>query len=333
MNLRVAVIGAGSWGTTVACLVSRNASTILWARRGDVAREIRENRTNEKYLPGYSIPVDLEATDDIAEAVAGADVVVVGVPSHGFRASLEEVGGSIRSRVPVVSLAKGLEQETHLRMTQLIGEILPGHPAGTLSGPNLALEIMSGYAAASVIALNDETVVGALQEVFTSGLFRVYTNEDVIGCEIGGALKNVIAIAAGMGDGAGVGTNTRSAVLTRGLAEITRLGVAMGGRPGTFAGLAGIGDLIATCTSPQSRNRQVGVELGKGKKIEQILEEMHMVAEGVKTSRVVIELAKRHGVEMPIAQEVFSVLYENRSVRQAYRGLLRTAPGSEDEPG
>lgn len=333
MNLRVAVIGAGSWGTTVACLVSRNTPTILWARSAEIAREIRENRTNEKYLPGHHLFDDVETTNDMEEAVSRADVVAMGVPSHGFRAALEEVRRWIRPWVPVVSLAKGLEQETHLRMTQLIGEILPGHPAGTLSGPNLAREIMSGYAAASVIALDDDTVVRALQRVFASGLFRVYTNEDVIGCEIGGALKNVIAIAAGMGDGAGVGANTRSAVITRGLAELTRLGVAMGGRPGTFAGLAGIGDLIATCTSPQSRNRQVGVELGKGKKIEQILGEMHMVAEGVKTSRVVMKLAERLGVEMPIAHEVYSVLYEGRSVRQAYRGLLRTAPGSEAEPG
>jgi glycerol-3-phosphate dehydrogenase (NAD(P)+) len=202
-----------------------------------------------------------------------------------------------------------------------------------LTGPNLAREIMGGYAAAAVVALDDETIVKELQRLFSCGLFRVYTNHDVVGCEVAGALKNVIAIAAGMGDGMGVGVNTRSAVITRGLAELTRLGVAMGGQPATFAGLAGMGDLIATCTSPQSRNRHVGVELGKGRPLADILAEMHMVAEGVKTSRVVVELAERYGVEVPIAREVYGVVYEHRSAREAYRGLVRRGAGAEHDPG
>ena len=210
-------------------------------------------------------------------------------------------------------------------MTELINEILPGHPAGVLTGPNLAREIMSGSAAASVIAMEDEVIVRELQKLFDSGLFRVYTNDDVIGCELGGVLKNIIAIAAGMGDGLGAGDNTRAGVITRGLAEITRLGVAIGGKPQTFAGLAGNGDLIATCTSPQSRNRTVGYELGKGRTIKEITDEMFMVAEGVKSAPTVIALAEEYGVDMPIAREVLRVVQDKSTAREAFRGLVKTA--------
>jgi glycerol-3-phosphate dehydrogenase (NAD(P)+) len=333
MRLNVAVIGAGSWGTTVASVASHNCPTVLWARNADIAEEISQRRTNTAYLGTARVGRDLRASASMAEAVGGADVVVMGVPSHGFRATLELVRAHIRAWVPVISLAKGLEQGSMLRMTQVIGEVLPGHPAGVLTGPNLAREIMSGYAAASVVAMEDETIVRELQQIFKSRLFRVYTNQDVIGCELGGALKNVIAIAAGMGDGLGVGDNTKAAVITRGLAELTRLGVAMGGEPHTFAGLAGVGDLVATCMSPQSRNRYVGEQLGKGRTIQEIIDEMHMVAEGVKTSRVVMELAQRYQVEMPIAREVYRVVHEGSTPSQAYRGLVRVAPGSERDPG
>jgi len=327
--LRVAVLGAGSWGTTVAALASRNAPTVLWARRADVAREINEQHTNARYLGEAELPRALRATDAIEEAVRDADVLVMGVPSHGLRETLAEARKFLRPWVPIVSLAKGLEQDSMLRMTQVIQDVIPDHPTGALTGPNLAREIMAGFAAASVIAIDEARAATQLQRVFHSGLFRVYTNPDVIGCELGGALKNVVAIAAGMGDGLGVGDNTRSAVITRGLAEITRLGVAMGGRAPTFAGLAGMGDLIATCISPQSRNRHVGEQLGRGRTTREIIEEMHMVAEGVKTSRVVLELAAKHGVEMPIATEVFGVVHEGHTARQAYRGLTRRAAGAE----
>jgi glycerol-3-phosphate dehydrogenase (NAD(P)+) len=202
-----------------------------------------------------------------------------------------------------------------------------------LSGPNLAREIMAGYAAAGVIAMEDDIIVGALQALFRSGLFRVYTNHDVVGCELGGVLKNIMAIAVGMGDGQGAGENTRAALISRGLAEMTRLGVALGGQPETFAGLAGLGDLVATCTSPLSRNRQVGVELGKGRHINEIVAGMFMVAEGVKSAPAVMALADRHGVEMPIAREVFQVVQGQSTARQAFRGLLRMAAGAESEPG
>jgi glycerol-3-phosphate dehydrogenase (NAD(P)+) len=257
----------------------------------------------------------------------------MGVPSHSFRRVLEDAKPYIRPWVPIVSLTKGLELGTHLRMTEVITSILPGHPAGVLTGPNLAMEILKGQAAAGVIAMVDETIAHSLQNVFRSGLFRVYINHDVIGCELGGALKNVIAIAAGMGDGAGAGDNTRSAVITRGLAELTRLGVAMGGHPATFSGLAGMGDLIATCISPLSRNRYVGIQLGKGRSLEDIISEMSMVAEGVKTTKVVIELAHQYGVEMPITQEVYKVLYEGSTVQEAFRGLLGSKSGKEADPG
>jgi glycerol-3-phosphate dehydrogenase (NAD(P)+) len=333
VRLRVAVIGAGSWGTTVASLTSHNCPTMLWARNPEIAAELNSDRTNTRYLGTYPVARELRATASMAEAVSGADVVVMGVPSHGFRAMLELVREHIRAWVPVISLAKGLEQSTLLRMTQVIGEVLPGHPAGLLTGPNLAREIMSGHAAASVVAMEDETIVRELQQVFASARLRVYTNQDVVGCEVGGALKNVIAIAAGMGDGLGVGDNTKAAVITRGLAELTRLGIAIGGQLHTFAGLAGMGDLVATCMSPQSRNRCVGEQLGKGRKIQEIIDEMHMVAEGVKTSRVVMELAERYHVEMPICREVYRVVHEGNTPAQAYRGLLRVAPGSELDPG
>jgi glycerol-3-phosphate dehydrogenase (NAD(P)+) len=332
MTLRVGVLGAGSFGTTISHLTARNAPTTLWCRRAETADEVNRQHTNERYLAGYRIADSVRATSDLEEAVREADVVVMGVPSHGMREVLGEVARVIRPWVPVVSLAKGLEPGSHLRMSQVVTEMLPDRPAGVLTGANLAKEIMAGYAAASVIAVPQPEIARQLQAVFHSGVFRVYTNHDVTGCELGGALKNVVAIATGMGDGLGVGDNTRSAVITRGLAELTRLGVAMGGEPTTFAGLTGMGDLIATCTSRQSRNRHVGEELGRGRKLDEIIADMNQVAEGVKTTRVVMELGEEHGVELPISREVYGVLYEGRTPRDAYRGLTRRDPGSEGDP-
>ena len=333
MNLNAGLLGGGSWGTTVAALIARNTPVTMWARDEATVNEIKSKHSNAKYLPNAVLPKDVRATTDIEEAVAGMDVIVMGIPSQSFRGVLEQIKPHIRPWVPVISLSKGLELSSRKRMTELVNEVLPGHPAGVLTGPNLAREIMSGYAAASVIAMEDEVIVKELQKLFHSGLFRVYTNHDVVGCELGGVLKNIIAIATGMGDGQGAGENTRSAVITRGLAEITRLGVAMGGEPQTFAGLAGTGDLIATCTSPQSRNRTVGYELGKGRTIKEITDEMFMVAEGVKSAPAVIALANEYGVDMPIAQEVFQVVQDKSTAGQAFRGLIRTAAGAESDPG
>ncbi|MEL6974689.1 MAG: NAD(P)H-dependent glycerol-3-phosphate dehydrogenase [Bacteroidota bacterium] len=333
MPLKVGLLGGGSWGTTVASLTARNADTTLWARNEETVKEINEQRTNSKYLPGALLNKNLKASASIADTVKDADLLVMGIPSQNFRQVLETAKPHVRPWIPVVSLSKGLEMGTKKRMTEVISEILPGHPAGVLTGPNLAKEIHNGQAAAAVIAMVDEIIAKKLQSVFNCGLFRVYTNTDVIGCELGGALKNIMAIATGMGDGANAGDNTRAAVITRGLSELTRLGTAMGGKRRTFSGLAGMGDLVATCSSPKSRNRHVGFQLGKGKKIDEIIAEMSEVAEGVKTAKVVMELSRDHNVHMPISEEVYKVLYEGNTVEDAFRGLLKLESGSEAEPG
>jgi glycerol-3-phosphate dehydrogenase (NAD(P)+) len=329
--MNVTVLGAGSWGTTVATLSTALNPTILWARNPDVAEEINTDHTNSTYLPSITLPRRLRSTADLEEAVRPADVLIVGVPSKGFRTTVEQVRQWIRPWIPVVSLTKGIEQETLLRMTQVLEELLPGHPAAALSGPNLAREIMAGQAAASVIATEDLGVASALQDVLQHKLFRVYRNHDVIGCEIGGAMKNVIAIASGIGEGLGVGDNTRAAVMTRGLAELTRLGMAMGAESQTLAGLAGMGDLVATCMSPHSRNRTVGEMLGRGKPLGQILAEMHMVAEGVGTAHTALSLADRYDVDLPICQEIHKVVTGKQRPVDAYRGLR--APAHESDPG
>ena len=333
MILNVGLLGGGSWGTTVASLTAKNSPTVIWARNPKTVEEINTHHTNEKYLPNAKLTPSLRASNSIKETVENADVVVMGVPAQSFRAVLEEAKPHIRPWVPIINLAKGLELSTKKLITEIIEEIMPGHPAGVLTGPNLAKEIHFGNAAAAVIAMVDDTIAMKLQTVFSSGLFRVYTNTDVIGCELGGALKNIIAIASGMGDGANAGDNTRAAIITRGLAELTRLGIAMGGKKSTFAGLAGMGDLVATCSSSKSRNHHVGFQLGRGKSLEEIVGEMNEVAEGVKTAKVVMELAKEYKIDMPISKEIYKVLYEGNTVNDAFRGLLKHEVGSEKEPG
>ena len=330
--MRVVVLGAGSWGTTVASLVAARNPTVVWARDPDVAEEIRTQRTNSRYLGDNVLAAGLDATDDLAKAVGQAELLIVGVPSHGFRETLAAAKPHIHPWIPVVSLTKGLERGTLLRMTQVIKEELPGHPAATLTGPNIAREIMAGAAAASVIATDDLAVATALQRVLRRGLLRIYTNHDVIGCELGGALKNVVAIACGIAQGLTVGDNTRAAVMTRGLGELTRLGMALGGEPATFAGLAGMGDLIATCISPHSRNRHVGEQLGSGVPLDEVLAGMTMVAEGVKTAVTVHDLAAQYDVEMPVCHAIYRVVANQISAADAYRGLRRPA-GHELDPG
>ncbi len=325
----VAVIGAGSWGTTVASVAAANAPTVLWARRSDLADEINQAHTNSAYLPDLGLHPGLRATSSIEEAAASADVLVMAVPSHGYRAVLESAADHVRPWIPVVSLVKGLERGTKLRMTQVVEQVLPGHPAGVLSGPNLAREIMTGHAAAAVIAMPDARIAMPLQDIFKAPMFRIYRSTDVVGAEIAGALKNVFAIAAGMSTGLGTGDNTRALVISRAIAEMTRLGVAMGGDQLTFAGLAGMGDLLATCISPLSRNRRVGEELAKGRSLDEITKEMNMVAEGIKTSSVARELADEHDVDMPIVRQVDAVINEGRTPAEAYDGLLQRVPSTE----
>ena len=322
---RVAVIGAGSWGTAVAMLVASNADAVLWARRPELADTIASRHENVDYLAGVALPESLGVTSDLAAACTGADVVVLGVPSHGLRTVLGEAAPCIDGSVPLVSLSKGVEQGTLRRMTEVIADVLPDHRPdriGVLTGPNLAREVAEGQPAASVVALGDQDAAGELQQLFMTGTFRVYTNPDVVGCEIAGALKNVMAIAAGIADGLGYGDNTKAALLTRGLAELTRLGIALGGNPLTFSGLAGMGDLVATCTSTKSRNRTVGVELGKGRAIDEIVAEMNMVAEGVKSTAAVLELAQRNSIDMPIAKQVGAVLYEKKRADEIVPTLM-----------
>lgn len=332
-DFKLAVIGGGSWGTTVASLVSRNADVVLWARDTHTVDEVNNNHRNPRYLGDAKLNASLVATNHILEAVDGADAVIMGVPSDSYRDVLLTLTSALKAGAPIISLTKGLERGTRLRMSQISREVAPGHPAGVLTGPNLAREIVAGQAAASVLALDDPSPSSWLQPVLNVGLFRVYTNPDAIGCELGGVFKNLIAIAVGMGDGLGAGDNTRAALITRGLAEMTRLGTALGGCPETFAGLAGMGDMIATCTSPQSRNRHVGIELAKGRSIDDIIDSMHMVAEGVKSAPTVIELAEEHGLHMPICEDVYKVVTGTSNARGVYRGLLRTAAGAESEPG
>ncbi len=328
-EIRVAVIGAGSWGTTVASLAAVNTPTTLWARRADLVETMRSTRENPDYLAGFRLPDELQVTDSIEEAVGSADVLVMAVPSHGFRDIAAEAAGYIRPWVPVVSLSKGLERDTLKRMTEIIGDEMPGRPAGLMTGPNLAKEIMAGQPAASVVAIPDSTIAVELQRILSQPSLRVYTNPDVVGCEVAGVVKNVIAIAAGMIEGMEFGDNSRATLITRGLAEMSRLGVAMGGDPYTFAGLAGMGDLIATCSSSQSRNNSVGLQLGRGRSIEEILDSMNMVAEGVKSSPSVLELARRYGVEMPITEQVVAVCHEGRSARDALAAVMARSNKSE----
>jgi glycerol-3-phosphate dehydrogenase (NAD(P)+) len=262
MAINVAVIGAGSWGTTVAALAAANTETVLWSRRASLADTINATHVNADYLPAFPLPESLRASADLGATVRGADVLVMAVPSHGYREVAAEAAPYLRPWVPIVSLAKGVERSSLKRMSEVTIDEMPGHPVAVLTGPNLAKEILGGQPAASVVAIDDETIAIELQRIFTRPSLRIYTNPDVVGCEVGGVVKNIIAIAAGMAEGMGFGDNTRATIITRGLAEMTRLGIAMGGQASTFAGLAGIGDLIATCSSKQSRNNTVGLQLG-----------------------------------------------------------------------
>ncbi len=322
---RVAVIGAGSWGTAVGAIAATNADAVLWARDDGVVARVNRDHTNPEYLPGITLPDSLHATSDLAVACSGADVIVMGVPSHGFRSVLEAARPAIGDDVPVLSLSKGVEQGTMYRMTEVVADVLGSHRRdriGVLTGPNLAREVAMGQPTASVVAVTDPTAATELQALFMTATFRVYTNPDVVGCESAGALKNVIALAAGIAHGLGYGDNTKAALITRGLAELARLGTALGGDPMTFSGLAGMGDLVATCTSEKSRNRTVGVALGQGRTLEEIVAEMKMVAEGVKSTQAVLELAARHGVEMPIAEQVGAVLYDGVPVADIVPALM-----------
>lgn len=323
---KIAIVGGGSWGTAIALLLARKGLPVMqWARDKNLVGEMNERRENPIYLPGFRYPPNLMATADIEEAVKDARYVFSVTPSHTVRAVMGMCAKKIHPEAIVVSASKGIEQDSLCLMAEVLREVLPAPFAkrlAFLAGPSFAKEVAQGLPAAVLIAAETTGVADDLQHLLSTNYFRVYTTDDCIGAELGGALKNVIAIAAGMADGMNLGMNARAALITRGIAEIGRLATKRGGELLTLAGLAGIGDLILTCTGHLSRNRHVGFELGQGKSIEEILGSMRQVAEGVRTTKSAYQLARRAGVEMPITEQVYSILYEGASVRDAVGNLM-----------
>lgn len=326
MTEKIAVIGAGSWGTTLADLLAKKGHDVtLWAYEPELVLHMREHRENDLFLPGITLDERLAYTNELEEAFRGCSMVLCVVPSQLVR---RVIGGSIQfipKDAVIVSASKGIEVDTLAVVSEIYHEILPAEQYArfaALSGPSFAREVALEMPTAVTAAAASEEVARRVQETFTTSFFRVYRNTDVIGVELGGAIKNVIAIAAGISDGLGFGCNTRAALITRGLAEMTRLGVAMGAQPATFAGLAGMGDLVLTCTGDLSRNRSVGIQIGQGRRLPEILGEMRMVAEGVKTTESAYNLAKKIGVEMPIIEQMYQMLYENKPAREAVLELM-----------
>lgn len=331
--MRIAVLGAGSWGTALAKVVSDKGHRVtLWGRRPELAAEIREKRENATFLPGARLADTLTPTSDLAEALDGAELLLVAVPTHGIRETLRHCASLVPKGIPVVSATKGIEQDTLFFVNEMLESELPWTKSTfvALSGPSFAKEVAAGLPTVVVAAARDLALAREVQQAFwTENRFRVYLSDDVVGVEVGGALKNVIAIAAGASDGLGFGHNARAALITRGLAEIARLAMKMGGDALTLAGLAGMGDLVLTCTGELSRNRYVGFELGKGRTLEEILGSMRQVAEGVRTAKSAYDLSRREGVFMPIIEQVYATLYDGRELRQAVYELMTREAGHE----
>ncbi|WP_106398002.1 NAD(P)H-dependent glycerol-3-phosphate dehydrogenase [Actinocorallia populi] len=329
---RVAVMGAGSWGTVFAkVLVDAGCEVVLWGRRAEVVQDVNERHANSEYLPEVRLPEGLRATTDLAEALAGAEFVCLAVPAQTLRENLATWAPHIPSDAVLVSLMKGIESGTTLRMSEVIAEVLGAGPEriGVVCGPNLAMEIARGEPGAAVAACADEETAQRLQATCMTPYFRVYTSTDVVGCELAGAVKNVIALCVGIATGLGFGDSTKALLMTRGLAEITRLGVALGAQEPTFAGLAGLGDLVATCSSPYSRNRTFGENLGRGMTLEEVIAVTKQTAEGVKSSRPVLILARKHFVEMPITEVVAAVMHDGVPIEEAYLKLMTRSPKPE----
>ncbi|MGE5560765.1 MAG: NAD(P)H-dependent glycerol-3-phosphate dehydrogenase [Chloroflexota bacterium] len=323
MRGKVAVLGAGGWGTALAVLLARKGLPVyLWARRAELVAQLREQRQNPDYLPGVELPRMLAVTADIGEAVGGARAVVFSTPSHGLRDVARQLGGQVAPDTLVVGTSKGFEAETLRRGSEVLAEELPGASIAVISGPNFAQEVARGQTATTVAAATSESVAARAQDLFMTADFRVYTNTDLIGVETGGALKNIYAIAAGICDGLGLGNNARAAVITRGLFELSRLGQALGGRRETFFGLSGLGDLVLTCTGELSRNHRAGVELGRGRTLTEIQASTRQVFEGVRTTKAALDLAARTGVDLPMAQEVYNVLYGGKRPEHAVVDLM-----------
>ncbi len=323
---RFAVVGAGSWGTTLANLLAEKGYQVtLWVYEADLAQRMQQTAINDTYLPGVTLSNNLTYTSDLQEAVSKKQLVLFVSPSQVTRQVLEQALPKIDPQALLVCASKGIENESLMLMSQVFEELLPEELSGQLgflSGPSFAKEVVQGMPTAVVAAARDLSRAEEIQKIFSTDRFRVYTHDDIIGVELGGAMKNVIALAAGVVDGLGFGHNSRAGLITRGLAEMTRLGLKLGGRAETFAGLAGMGDLVLTCTGDLSRNRTVGIELGKGRKLDDILSGMQMVAEGVKTTLSAYQLAQKLGVEVPIIEQMYQILYQNKDPRQAVSDLM-----------
>jgi glycerol-3-phosphate dehydrogenase (NAD(P)+) len=333
---RIAIIGGGAWGTGLAMVLGRKKihAVRLWANEPDVCESIAKSRVNERFLPGFTLPESVQATNDLSNALEGADVVVSVMPSQHCRSLFVRMAPSLRPETLFVSCTKGLEDGTLLRMTEVIADVLRARKidprVGALSGPSFAKEVARGDPTAVTVASTDSELARVVQDAFNDSRFRVYTNDDVIGVELGGALKNIIAIAAGVCAGLGLGHNSAAALITRGLAEIARLTVACGGRLDTMAGLAGLGDLVLTCTGDLSRNRSVGVELGQGRRLPDIIAGMHgTVAEGVFTTKAAVGLARKKGVEMPITEQMYAILEDGKPPQNAIEELMTRAAKRE----
>ncbi len=330
---KATVFGAGSFGTAIASVLAHTFDeVILWGRDPATIAALNEQHENPGYLPGLKLSLKIRGTTDLQEAAQGAELVAVATPSQATRDLMSKVATFVPSHVPVVSVAKGIENETLLTMTEVLEQCLPEsyHPSiAVLSGPSFAKEMVLGMPTVVTIASRWEKTAKKAQALFSSEKFRAYTSTDVMGVQVGGSLKNVIAIAAGMGDGMGLGHNTRAAIITRGLAEISRIAMRMGANPLTLSGLAGMGDLVLTCTGELSRNRKVGMELGKGRSLDEILKEMKQVAEGVKTAKSAKDLSTKLGVELPICDQVYRIAYEGKSPKAAVLDLMVRSPKSE----
>jgi glycerol-3-phosphate dehydrogenase (NAD(P)+) len=322
----IAVIGSGAWGTALALSFARNPHNrvTLWSHSAAVAATLLQTRENQQFLPGFRLPECVVVTSSLELALASADVVLAAVPSHHTRHVFEEMKPHLKPSQTIVSATKGIEDESYLRMSQVIGSVLPTpHTIGVLSGPSFAQEVAAGNPTAITLACADHDAALALQQAFSGPAMRIYTSDDVVGVEIGGSLKNVIALASGMVTGLELGTNSAAALITRGLAEISRLAIACGGRGETLSGLAGIGDLVLTCTGGLSRNRTVGIALGQGQPLPEIIAGLHgKVAEGIRTTRAALGLARQHGIEMPITEQVGEILYQGKQPKIAMRDLL-----------
>jgi len=335
-NIKIGVVGAGSWGTAIAdLLATKGFLTNLWVFETEVKEQIQKCRENKVFLPGFSLSENLFPSNDLAEVVSGKDLVVIVVPSHVMRETAKKLAPYLSEDTVMVSASKGIENETYLTMSGVLGDILPGIPGkrfAVLSGPSFAREVASRFPTAVTVASKEQRVAEFVQQIFATPYFRVYRNEDIIGVELGGSVKNVIAIASGIIDGMGLGLDTRAALITRGLTEMRRLGLNLGANPRTFAGLAGVGDLVLTCTGNLSRNYTVGKQIGEGKTLAEILSEMRMVAEGIKTAKSVYNLSRKLEVEMPISHEIYHILYDNVSPKEAvYRLMTRDLKHELDE--